>query len=39
VAERLVHYTHLVGCENSIASVDCGFGTFACRIQVDPKIV
>jgi 5-methyltetrahydropteroyltriglutamate--homocysteine methyltransferase len=28
-----------VGVENVIAGVDCGFGTFAGRVQVDSKIV
>ena len=39
VAERLVRYATLVGRENVIAGVDCGFGTFAGRVQVDSKIV
>jgi 5-methyltetrahydropteroyltriglutamate--homocysteine methyltransferase len=39
VAERLVRYAPLVGRENSITGVDCGFGTFAGRLQVDSKIV
>jgi predicted ATPase len=29
----------LVGRENVMAGVDCGFGTFAGRVQVDTKIV
>ena len=29
----------IVGRENVIAGVDCGFGTFAGRVQVDTKIV
>jgi 5-methyltetrahydropteroyltriglutamate--homocysteine methyltransferase len=29
----------VVGRENMIAGVDCGFGTFAGRVQVDTKIV
>jgi 5-methyltetrahydropteroyltriglutamate--homocysteine methyltransferase len=29
----------VVGRENVIAGVDCGFGTFAGRVQVDSKIV
>jgi 5-methyltetrahydropteroyltriglutamate--homocysteine methyltransferase len=29
----------VVGRENVIAGVDCGFGTFAGRVQVDTKIV
>ncbi|MFQ6028887.1 MAG: cobalamin-independent methionine synthase II family protein [Dehalococcoidia bacterium] len=39
VAERIVRYANLVGRENVIAGVDCGFGTFAGRVQVDSKIV
>jgi 5-methyltetrahydropteroyltriglutamate--homocysteine methyltransferase len=29
----------VVGRENVIAGVDCGFGTFAGRVQVDTNIV
>jgi 5-methyltetrahydropteroyltriglutamate--homocysteine methyltransferase len=39
VAERIVQYAGLVGRDNVIAGVDCGFGTFAGRLQVDSKIV
>ena len=39
IAERIVRYATLVGRENVIAGVDCGFGTFAGRVQVDSKIV
>jgi len=39
VAERIVRYAGVVGRENVIAGVDCGFGTFAGRIQVDTNIV
>jgi 5-methyltetrahydropteroyltriglutamate--homocysteine methyltransferase len=39
VADRLVQYAGAVGRENVIAGVDCGFGTFAGRVQVDTKIV
>ena len=39
VADRIVQYAHAVGRENVIAGVDCGFGTFAGRVQVDTKIV
>jgi 5-methyltetrahydropteroyltriglutamate--homocysteine methyltransferase len=39
VADRLVQYARIVGRENVIAGVDCGFGTFAGRVQVDSKIV
>ena len=39
VADRIVNYASVVGRENMIAGVDCGFGTFAGRVQVDSKIV
>ena len=39
VADRIVNYAGVVGRENVIAGVDCGFGTFAGRVQVDAKIV
>jgi 5-methyltetrahydropteroyltriglutamate--homocysteine methyltransferase len=39
VADRIVQYANVAGRENVIASVDCGFGTFAGRVQVDTKIV
>ena len=39
VAERLTRYATVVGRENVIAGVDCGFGTFAGRVQVDTNIV
>jgi len=39
VAERIVRYASVVGRENVIAGVDCGFGTFAGRVQVDTNIV
>ena len=39
VCDRLVRYAGVVGKENMIAGVDCGFGTFAGRLQVDSKIV
>src|SRR6476469_786355 len=39
VADRIVNYAGVVGRENVIAGVDCGFGTFAGRVQVDSKIV
>jgi 5-methyltetrahydropteroyltriglutamate--homocysteine methyltransferase len=39
VADRIVQYVSVVGRENVIAGVDCGFGTFAGRLQVDSKIV
>ena len=39
VADRIAQYAKVVGAENMIAGVDCGFGTFAGRVQVDSKIV
>ena len=39
VAQRIGRYADLVGRERVIAGVDCGFGTFAGRVQVDTKIV
>ena len=39
VAERIVRYAELVGRENLLVGADCGFGTFAGRLQVDSKIV
>ena len=39
VSDRIVRYAEVVGRENIIAGVDCGFGTFAGRLQVDSKIV
>jgi 5-methyltetrahydropteroyltriglutamate--homocysteine methyltransferase len=39
VADRIVRYASAVGRENVIAGVDCGFGTFAGRVQVDTNIV
>jgi 5-methyltetrahydropteroyltriglutamate--homocysteine methyltransferase len=39
VAERIARYASVVGRENVIAGVDCGFGTFAGRVQVDTNIV
>jgi 5-methyltetrahydropteroyltriglutamate--homocysteine methyltransferase len=39
VADRIVNFAGVVGRENVIAGVDCGFGTFAGRVQVDSKIV
>lgn len=39
VADRIVQYAKLVGRENVMAGADCGFGTFAGRVQVDTKIV
>jgi 5-methyltetrahydropteroyltriglutamate--homocysteine methyltransferase len=39
VAERIERYAALVGRERVIAGCDCGFGTFAGRVQVDTNIV
>jgi 5-methyltetrahydropteroyltriglutamate--homocysteine methyltransferase len=39
VADRIVQYAKAAGRDNVIAGVDCGFGTFAGRVQVDTKIV
>jgi 5-methyltetrahydropteroyltriglutamate--homocysteine methyltransferase len=39
VADRLLNFASVVGRENVIGGVDCGFGTFAGRVQVDSKIV
>ncbi len=39
VCDRIVRYAEVVGREQVIAGVDCGFGTFAGRLQVDSKIV
>jgi 5-methyltetrahydropteroyltriglutamate--homocysteine methyltransferase len=39
VADRIANFAGVVGRENVIAGVDCGFGTFAGRVQVDTKIV
>ncbi|MGI9380122.1 MAG: cobalamin-independent methionine synthase II family protein [Methyloligellaceae bacterium] len=39
VADRILQYCDCVGSENVIAGVDCGFGTFAGRVQVDRNIV
>ena len=39
VADRIVQYADVAGREHVIAGVDCGFGTFAGRLQVDSKIV
>jgi 5-methyltetrahydropteroyltriglutamate--homocysteine methyltransferase len=39
VADRILNFASAVGGENVIAGVDCGFGTFAGRVQVDSKIV
>ena len=39
VADRLLNFASAVGRESLIGGVDCGFGTFAGRVQVDTKIV
>ena len=38
VAQRITQYAKLVGRENVIAGVDCGFGTFVGSATVDPEI-
>jgi 5-methyltetrahydropteroyltriglutamate--homocysteine methyltransferase len=38
VADRIVGYARLVGPENVIAGTDCGFGTTANHLLVDPAI-
>ena len=38
VAERIVRYANVVGKENVIAGVDCGFGTFADSSPVDGRV-
>ena len=39
VCDRILNFASVVGRDNVIAGVDCGFGTFAGRVQVDTKIV
>jgi 5-methyltetrahydropteroyltriglutamate--homocysteine methyltransferase len=39
VADRIMNFASAVGRDNVMAGVDCGFGTFAGRVQVDTKIV
>ena len=39
VAERIERYAQVVGREHVIAGCDCGFGTFAGRVQVDTNIL
>ncbi len=39
VCDRILNFASVVGRENVVAGVDCGFGTFAGRVQVDTKIV
>jgi 5-methyltetrahydropteroyltriglutamate--homocysteine methyltransferase len=39
VAERIERYAAIVGRERVVAGCDCGFGTFAGRVQVDTNIV
>jgi 5-methyltetrahydropteroyltriglutamate--homocysteine methyltransferase len=38
VAQRIRRYARVVGRENVIAGVDCGFATFASRPTVEPEI-
>jgi 5-methyltetrahydropteroyltriglutamate--homocysteine methyltransferase len=39
VADRIGHFAELVGRENVIAGVDCGFGTWVGQAAVDPGVV
>lgn len=39
VAQRITQYAQLVGRENVIAGTDCGFGTSAGTINVDPSVM
>lgn len=39
VSDRIQNYASLVGRENVLVGGDCGFGTFAGRVQVDRNIV
>jgi 5-methyltetrahydropteroyltriglutamate--homocysteine methyltransferase len=36
---RIVRYARLVGRENVIAGIDCGFASFAASQNVDPAMV
>jgi 5-methyltetrahydropteroyltriglutamate--homocysteine methyltransferase len=38
VAERILRFARAVGRDNVMAGTDCGFGTFATRVTVDPAI-
>jgi 5-methyltetrahydropteroyltriglutamate--homocysteine methyltransferase len=38
VAQRIVNFANVVGRENVIAGVDCGFGTFAAHNLIYPRI-
>jgi 5-methyltetrahydropteroyltriglutamate--homocysteine methyltransferase len=38
VAQRIVQYAGVVGRENLVAGVDCGFGTVAGVVQVDERV-
>jgi 5-methyltetrahydropteroyltriglutamate--homocysteine methyltransferase len=39
VAQRLTRLARLVGRENVVAGVDCGFGTWVGMAKVDPDVV
>jgi 5-methyltetrahydropteroyltriglutamate--homocysteine methyltransferase len=39
VAQRICRYASAVGRENVIAGTDCGFGTFAGRVDIVPSVV
>ena len=38
VAQRICRYARVVGRDNVIAGTDCGFGTFASQVIVEPEI-
>ncbi len=38
IAQRIEHFTAIVGIERVIASTDCGFGTFAGYGKIDPEV-
>jgi 5-methyltetrahydropteroyltriglutamate--homocysteine methyltransferase len=39
VAERILRFAQVVGCENVIAGADCGFASFAASHEMHPTIV
>ena len=39
VAQRICRYASVAGRENVIAGTDCGFGTFAGRVDIVPSVV
>jgi 5-methyltetrahydropteroyltriglutamate--homocysteine methyltransferase len=38
IAERIVRFANIVGCDRVIASTDCGFGTAAGHGKIDPGV-